>query len=208
MDFLTSFNFDTDDSANPKSSSCASVDDLQLRLRDVLAERATPTRAEHVATTLDISATARFTLNLSTTENGVLEGLNNLDPSLGGIRATSVNMENSGEQTTRDIVATDALLNQPQDDPVLQRAVARHIIAAVSATDGSVWIMREMSRDSQGWNFTYLCKDSAQQWDRQNKGKTKLIIGEYTQRDMDPTLMSERPEALAPAQRVSADLAI
>lgn len=191
MDFLSSFNFDTDNSAASGVLSCASVEDLQLRLRDALTEKATPTRAEHVDITLDIGAAARLTLSLSTTENSVLDGLGDLDPALGGLRSESATTETSGEQSTRSISATDVLMNQPQDDPVLQRAVARHISSAVSATDGSSWIMREMSRDSQGWNFTYLCKDSSQQWGRQNAGRTKLIIGEYSQREMDPILMSK-----------------
>lgn len=193
MDFLASFNFGGEDPAAPESSACASLQDLQLRLREALADKATPMRAEHVAAALDVAAAARFTLSLSAAEYGVLEGLSNLDPSLGGLHSESVTTDGPGEQLTRQVSAADSLTDQPQDDPVLQRAIARHVISAVSATDGSVWVMREMARGLQGWNFTYLCKDSLQHWQRQNKAKPKLIIAEYTQKDMDPALAGERP---------------
>ncbi|PNY26598.1 ATP-dependent DNA helicase II subunit 1, partial [Tolypocladium capitatum] len=188
-DFLAGFSFGADDAARAETSTCASAADLQLRLREMLNAKVTSTRAQHVATTLDISAAAHFTLGLSQAENDALEGLDMVDPSLGGIRSTSVTASSPGVQSRRLTQAADSLTNQPQDDPVLQRAVARHIISAVSATDSSVWVVRDMSHGPQGWDITYLCRDSSQQWERQNKGKTALVVGEFTKGAPDPTLM-------------------
>ncbi|PHH90357.1 hypothetical protein CDD83_3919 [Cordyceps sp. RAO-2017] len=189
-DFLASFNLGADDGAPPQPSTCASIEGLQLRLAATLADKSTETRVEHVSTSLDICATTHLTVSFSMEENGVLEALSNLDPSLGGLHSTSVSVDTAEEQAMRKITASDALTNQPQDDPVLQRAVAKLIISAVSATDSSTWVVRDMSRGPQGWNFTYICDNSFQQWNIQNKGKTDAIIGEYTLREPDPVLMS------------------
>lgn len=190
-DFLAGFTFGADDASQSRTSACDSTDDLQFRLRAMLDAKVTPTRAEHVATTLDIAATAQLTLSLSQADNDALEGLTNVDPSLGGIRSTGVTAENPGGATLRVTQAADALMDQPQDDPVLQRVIAKHIISAVSATDGGAWVMREMSRGLGGWSFSYLCKDSFQQWDRQNKGRSKPVVGEFTSKEPDPNMMSE-----------------
>ncbi|PFH61209.1 hypothetical protein XA68_17964 [Ophiocordyceps unilateralis] len=188
-DFLASFNLGGDDAAQPPSA-CASIEDLQLRLQDLLVQKTTATRAEHVAANLEIAANALLTVGLSPAENGVLEGLNNLDPSLGGLHSSSIEADGNGEQMMRSIRVIDTLKNQPSDEPVLQRAVANHIVSTVSNTDGSSWAIHDMSFVDRGWNFVYLCMESSQQWDLVNKGKTKSVIGDYTLKEPDPTLMS------------------
>ncbi|GJN67108.1 ATP-dependent DNA helicase II subunit 1 [Purpureocillium lilacinum] len=188
-DFLASFNFGAAEALPAEPSACDSVEELQLRLHEVLEAKTSPTRAEHVATTIDLAAGAHLTLGVSQTENDALEGLSNVDPSLAGM-ASSGGGDGQQAALTRTVRVSDAISNQPQNDPVLQRAIAKYIIAAVSAADGSTWVMREMSRASQGWNFTYQCRDSTQQWERQNKGKAKHIIAEYTHKEPDPAVVS------------------
>lgn len=174
--------------------SCASVQDVQLNLRSVLDSKVTPKKAEHISVTLELRSTVRFTLVLSESENGVLENLNNIDPSLGGSRPTPVPTNDTGGQLSRVVDANETLMNQPHDNPALQRSVAKHIITAVSATDGSTWTVREVSRGAQGWTFTYLCNDSYQQWSRQSaKNPSKAVVGEYSQREPDPTLSGKSP---------------
>ncbi|KAJ4205161.1 ATP-dependent DNA helicase II subunit 1 [Fusarium falciforme] len=188
-DFLASFNLGAQTPAASSNPQCDSVQDLQLRLRGALDAKVTPNRAEHLSITLELGATVRFELSVSEPENGALDNLNNIDPLMGGMRSASVAADQAGGQLSRVVFANDTLMNQPQDDPALQRSVAKHIIGLVSATDGSTWTVREVSRGSQGWTFTYLCKDSYQQWNRQtSKNPTKAIVGEFSQRDPDPVL--------------------
>lgn len=184
-DFLASFNLGAQTPAASSNPQCDSAEDLQLRLRGALDAKVTPNRAEHLSITLELRATVRFQL-AAEPENGALD---NIDLLMGGMRSASVAADQSGGQLSRVVFANDTLMNQPQDDPALQRSVAKHIIGLVSATDGSTWTVREVSRGSQGWTFTYLCKDSYQQWNRQtSKNPTKAIVGEFSQRDPDPVL--------------------
>ncbi|KAF5615808.1 ATP-dependent DNA helicase 2 subunit 1 [Fusarium sp. NRRL 52700] len=175
--------------AASSNSQCDSVEELQLKLRSILDAKATPTRAEHVALTIELRATVRFQLPVSESENGTLESLNNIDPSLGGTQSVVMNGNRDEGQLSRVVFANDTIMNQLQDDPTIQRSVAKHIISIISSTDGSTWTVREVSRGTQGWTFTYLCKDSYQQWTRQNaKNQTKAIVGEFSQREPDPVL--------------------
>ncbi|RBQ66260.1 hypothetical protein FVER14953_04236 [Fusarium verticillioides] len=189
-DFLASLGLGgAQTSAASSNSQCDSVEELQLKLRSILDAKATTTRAEHVALTIELRATVRFQLPVSESENGTLESLNNIDPSLRGAQSVGMNGNRDEGQLSRVVFANDTLMNQPQDDPTLQRSVAKHIISTISSTDGSTWTVREVSRGTQGWTFTYLCKDSYQQWTRQNaKNQTKTIVGEFSQREPDPVL--------------------
>ncbi|KAM5361715.1 hypothetical protein ACJZ2D_012938 [Fusarium nematophilum] len=188
-DFLSSFNLGAQTPAASNNPQCDSVQDLQLHLRGILDAKATPNRAEHVSITLELRATVRFELAVSEPENGALENLNNIDPSLGGARSAAIPADQAGGQLSRVVFANDTLMSQPNDDPALQRSVAKHIISVVSSTDGSTWTVREVSRAAQGWTFTYLCKDSYQQWSRQTaKNPNKAIVGEFSQREPDPVL--------------------
>ncbi|KAF5594533.1 ATP-dependent DNA helicase 2 subunit 1 [Fusarium pseudocircinatum] len=189
-DFLASFGLGgAQTSAASSNSQCDSVEELQLKLRSILDAKATPKRAEHVALTIELRATVRFQLPVTESENGTLESLSNIDPSLGGAQSVGMNDNRDEGQLSRVVFANDTLMNQPQDDPTPQRSVAKHIISIISSTDGSTWTVREVSRGTQGWTFTYLCKDSYQQWTRQNaKNQTKTIVGEFSQREPDPVL--------------------
>ncbi|KAF5645289.1 ATP-dependent DNA helicase 2 subunit 1 [Fusarium sp. NRRL 25303] len=189
-DFLTSLGLGgAQTSTTSGNSQCGSVEELQLKLRSILDSRATPTRAEHVALKIELRAAVRFQLPVSESENGTLESLNNIDPSLGGAQPVGMNGNRDEGQLSRVVFANDTLMNQPQDDPTLQRSVAKHIISIISSTDGSTWTVREVSRGTQGWAFTYLCKESYQQWTRQNaKNQSKTIVGEFSQREPDPVL--------------------
>lgn len=202
VDFLASLGLGgAQTPAASSNSQCDSVEELQLKLRSILDAKATPTRAENVALTIELRATVRFQLPVSESENGTLESLNNIDPSLGGAQSVGMNGNRDEGQLSRVVFANDTLMNQPQDDPTLQRSVAKYIISIISSTDGSTWTVREVSRVTQGWTFTYLCKDSYQQWTRQNaKNPTNTIVGEFSQREPDPVLHGK---FRAPAKIVS-----
>ncbi|CAG7564165.1 unnamed protein product [Fusarium equiseti] len=185
-DFLASLGFGGAQSpAVSNNPQCDSVEQLQHKLRGILDAKVTPTRAEHVAITIELRATVRFQLPVSELENGNQEKLNGLDQ----LQSAGADGHQDAGQLSRVVFANDTLMNQPQDDPSLQRSVAKHIISTISTTDGSTWTVREVSRGTQGWTFTYLCKDSFQCWNRQNaKNSVKTIVGEFSQREPDPVL--------------------
>ncbi|KAF7546578.1 hypothetical protein G7Z17_g8327 [Cylindrodendrum hubeiense] len=193
VDFLASFNLGAQTATQSNNLPCNSVDDLQLHLRRFLDAKTAPNRAEHVSMILELRATVQFTIALPGTENDNDDASNNIDPALGGGNSTTAPGDQAGEPPSRVVVASEALMNQPQEDPSLQRSVATHIIEALGAVDGSTWAVRDMSRGAQSWKFTYACKDSFQQWSRQHaKHLAKAVVGEYSQRELDPTL-SSRP---------------
>ncbi|KAI6781417.1 uncharacterized protein J7T54_002310 [Emericellopsis cladophorae] len=190
-DFLASFGVSTDTSAKPsKKKQCASADELADKLQTILDENTNETRADHVTSNLKLSSSAQFDLSLTESENDALEGLNNVDPSLGGVRSATLSADPAGGTTTRLVQASDTIMNQ-SDNPVLQRAVAKHVIGALSSRDHSTWVLRDLSRGSSGWIFSYICKASLQHWTRQNaKNPTTAVIGDCTLRVPDPVLMS------------------
>lgn len=189
-DFLSSFNFGAKAPAPSNNGQCTSVEDMQARLRGALDAKTTDTRAEHVSLTFELRNTTQFTISISDTDDDAIEGLEDIDPSLGGLASTTVASNPLTGHTSRLVRADDTLMNQ-SDNPLLQRTVAKHTLAAVSHTDTSNWALRDLSRSPQGWTFSYLCKDSYQHWRRQNsKNPPKAIIAEYTMRDPDPVLMS------------------
>lgn len=174
--------------AAPRNSvSSSSIEDLEKHLRELLETKVSPDKAERISFNFDISSAAKFTVSISQSENDVLEGLGGIDPDLGGARPPAAPGTPDGAQAERVISASDTVMNQPQDNPTLQRIVARHIIGSVGACDGSTWAVREMSRGAQGWSFTYICKDSMQSWRRQNaKSMQGVVVGDYTEKEMDP----------------------
>ena len=186
MDFLANFNFSADEPTASKNIRCVAIEELQLQLGASLEQKVTPTRAEHFQTTLELTAQSLITLSLSESEHDALEGLSNVDPSLGGARSTSV----PGEHGARTVVASDAITNQPDNDPVLQKSIARHIADAIGRVDESSWAVTEVSRGAQGWEFGYMCKHSLKCWNRQTKSQAKMLMGEYTQKELDPVMMS------------------
>ncbi|KAM0257542.1 hypothetical protein ACHAQJ_004356 [Trichoderma viride] len=191
-DFLASFNFREEDPGGLDSRACACVEELQLQLRDLFNGKVTTTRAERVATRLDLAASAELTLGVSEGENNVLEGLSTLDPSLGGALSTAISTDGDGGQTTRVVLVGDALANQPPDEPVLQSSIANHVVEGLSQVDGSEWTVRESSQDTLGWTFSYICKGSMQHWRRQNKGHQKTQVADYSHKELDP-VSSGRP---------------
>lgn len=178
--------------AGQSNPSCGSVADLQGQLRNLLSSRVTETRAEHVSVTFEIRATTVFEIPVTETENEALENASNIDPLLGGARSSTAPAANgNGAPAARRINAIDALINQPSDDPVLQRSIIRHLIIALGEVDGSNGIVRQVSRGEQGWTFTYICKDSCQAWSRQvSKAPAKTVIGEWSEKgSQDPVHM-------------------
>jgi hypothetical protein len=172
---------------------CASLVDLQHQLGQLLNSKVTPTKAEHISSTFELRSNVAFSVPVTEQENASLEAGGGVDPQLfGGARAGSTALGHDG-QLLRHINALDAVLNQSQDDPVIQRIVAKHIMAGVEQADQSQWIMRSMTRATQGWTFTYGCKDSAQTWARQDaKQPAKTAIAEWSSKDgQDPINLSK-----------------
>ncbi|KAI8965862.1 hypothetical protein F5Y11DRAFT_258822 [Daldinia sp. FL1419] len=147
---------------------CTSVQDVQDRLHHLLASKSSETRAEHASFAFELRHNVIFDLNADA-ENATADGV--INPT-----------EQSPHQPiTRSVNTLDIVQNQPGDDPVLQRAVAKHIIGAMGIVDNSSWTVRKVSRDTQGWSFTYICKDSLQAWNRANaKNAEKNVIGSYS----------------------------
>ncbi|KAI1648685.1 uncharacterized protein F4817DRAFT_333740 [Daldinia loculata] len=147
---------------------CNSVQDVQDRLHRLLASRSSDTRAEHASFTFELRHNVVFHLNPDA-ENSPADSV--VNPT-----------EQSHHQPiTQSVNAFETVQNQPSDDPILQRAVAKHIVGAMGIVDNSSWTIRKVSRDSQGWTFTYICKDSLQAWNRANaKNTEKHVIGSYS----------------------------
>ncbi|KAH6685709.1 hypothetical protein F5X68DRAFT_16484 [Plectosphaerella plurivora] len=156
------------------------ADQLQDHLRRVLQIKSSPTRTEHVSFTFDIRLTVQFTII-----EGDNDGAPPTDPALEGANAPPA------APTTRMVRVHDSVMNQPQDNPATQRAVAKHIIGLLSAVDNTTWVVRDISRGPQGWTFTYICKNSFASWAQQNaKNTAKPIIAEYSTKEPDPMTMN------------------
>lgn len=171
---------------------CASVEDLTLQLAQLRDTKATDTKAEHISEIFEFRSTVVF--NVPEHESDAGEPGQTPDQAMGGAVPTAPMNGNAAALTTREIRAIDTLLNQPTDDPVLQKLVAKHIIASMGSVDGSSWTVRSVSRNSSGWTFTYLCKNSTQAWLRQNsKHSAKLRIAESSGKDgQDPINLCKR----------------
>ncbi|CAH0021899.1 unnamed protein product [Clonostachys rhizophaga] len=174
-DFLASFNFGQAVPTAADDSACHSIDDIQAHLRNTFEAKVTPTRAEHISLSLELRGSSSITL--PQIENDSLDG------------ASERPVEGQPERPMRVVSVNDALARQT-DDPLLQRTIAKHILRAVGDVDNSNWIVRDMSRASQGWSFTYICKGSHQFWNRQNtKNPPASLIGEFSLREPDPVLI-------------------
>lgn len=172
---------------------CASVADMQQQLRQLLDSKVTPTKAEHVSVTFELRSNVTFAVPVTEAESASLEAGAGVDPRLFGGQRPGSTVTNNDGQLVRHINALDTVLNQSQDDPVVQRIVSKHIMAGVGEADQSQWIMRSMTRGTQGWTFTYGCKDSAQSWARQNaKNPAKTVVAEWSNKDgQDPANLSK-----------------
>lgn len=163
----------------PRSSlSSASIDDFSSHLSRTIESTVSPTKASHTSFTYELSSSTRLTVPASATENG--SGA--LDRG-----ATPIGLGVDGSpQPSRIILASETIMNQPQDDPVLQKDVARYIAGVVGSCDGSAWVLREMSRKPQGWIFIYVCKQSMQVWLRRNAQSVgKIVVGDYSSKELD-----------------------
>ncbi|KXH69192.1 hypothetical protein CSAL01_07738 [Colletotrichum salicis] len=170
-------------SASSNKPSIAHPDDIPAQLRCELERKKTPTRCEHVSVTIEVPSTLEFAIR-----DGDGDAQENIDPALSGLRTQVVD-----GHTVKIVRAYDTFISQPHDNPVMQRAVAKHIVGLLSVVDESTWAVREVSRGQYGWSFTYNCKDSLVTWNRQNqKTSNKIIIGEYSQKELEP-IMQARP---------------
>lgn len=193
------------DDAPKANYACNSIEDLQLQLADLRQAKVTDTKAEHISATFEFRSTTVF--SIPETENDGADANQNLDPALGGSSAatpdapaivnggpTPVTPATPATPATRDVRAHDTLMNQPADDPALQKAVAKHIITSLGTVDHSAWIVRSVSRSASGWTFHYLCRNSTQAWQRQNsKNAAKVLVGESSGKDgHDPVNLGEQ----------------
>ncbi|KAI5867025.1 hypothetical protein GGS23DRAFT_301261 [Durotheca rogersii] len=145
---------------------CNSVQDLQDRLHGLLASKSSETRAEHASSAFEFPYNTIFHL-ANDAPNPPADGV--VDPAL-----------QPHQPVAQEVNSFDAVHDQPNRDPVVQQAVAKHIVDAIGAVDNSSWVAGQVSNDSQGWTFKYICKDSLQAWNRANPSKDKSAIGSYS----------------------------
>ncbi|ETS82805.1 hypothetical protein PFICI_04681 [Pestalotiopsis fici W106-1] len=134
------------------TSGNASVEELQHELHDIVASKRSETRAEHISTSLELRMTA--VLNVPQEPEQLAD-----------------NLEQLLEPMTRTVTVSETVLNQPTDDPKLQRSVAKYLAGSLAVVDDSLWAVRSVSRTAQGWSFIYHCQHSLQAWNRQNAKK-------------------------------------
>ncbi|KAG7109220.1 hypothetical protein HYQ44_011756 [Verticillium longisporum] len=99
-------------------------DQIQDHLRRAIEYNVRPTRAEHVSVTFDIRNTVQFTLASADNDTPVPPANANVDPALDGAPPPPVPA--IAPTAARTVRVNDALANQPQDDPSLQR-MDRHV---------------------------------------------------------------------------------
>lgn len=126
---------------------CGDAEDLQNQLRSLVASKSNDTRAEFTTTVFEFRYNTVFSIPV---EHEAGDPVLQLQP-----------------PSIRAVNASEAVVNQPTDDPALQRLVAEHIADTIASADGSAWNVRQVSRGAQGWVFAYQCKHSLQAWLRQ-----------------------------------------
>ncbi|KAI0890362.1 uncharacterized protein GGS22DRAFT_150690 [Annulohypoxylon maeteangense] len=158
---------------------CSSIQEIQDKLHHSLISKSSDTHAEHTSITFEFRHNTLFNIN-GDTDNNSPDG--SIDPT----------SQSQQPPIARTVNVSETVQNQPADDPVLQRAVAKHIVGAMGVVDGSSWVVRKVSRGAQGWTFTYICKDSLQEWNHANgKNTDKFIIASYSgPGSLDPTTAS------------------
>lgn len=170
-DFLASFNFGAAEEEPTREEACASLDEVQSRFRDVFEGKVTETRAEHMKISIDIGPSTQFTIFGGDGDN--------VDPSLSRI-------------TTRE-----ALVSQPQQNPITQRAVSQEILNALGNIDGSTWSGIDELRKAQGWVLAYVCNHSWQQWTRHGKAAQTHAILDYSQKELDFMSRGKSPSKMS-----------
>ncbi len=159
---------------------CFSIGELQQRFRQLLDSKVSPKRAEHVSLSVEFPSSVIFDLRLSAAENEVLSKAATADPALHG---ASQGQPLDGGEFSYQVHAHLALANQLQDDPAIQRLVSKHIIFSFSQVDNSTWVLRSMSRGSQGWTLIYACQNSMQSWLRLHAKTSRPPVGESSGKD-------------------------
>lgn len=161
---------------------CTSIEDLQDHVRHEIESKASPTRAEYLSAVFELRSDVVFHLvdDASASAPPTADGAEGPRP---GAAPTAV--------TVADVATRQSL-----DDPTLQQSVARHVADALGAVDGCVWCITAVTRASQGWTFTYVCRESHQAWNRQHaKHVAKVVPAEHTvyapNERPDPILMGK-----------------
>lgn len=175
---------------------CSSIDDFKLQFGTLRDTKVTDTKAEHITATFEFRPNAVFHVPENESDPAVAnENGDGESPAVAAAAAPAAN--GTLATTTRDIRAHETLMNQPADDPVLQKVVAKHIITNLGVVDGSAWTVRSISRTGSGWTFQYLCKSSTQAWVRANSKKdAKSLVGESSGKDgMDPVNLGTSDQA-------------
>ncbi|KAI0974510.1 hypothetical protein F4678DRAFT_470506 [Xylaria arbuscula] len=170
-------------SAPRSNTACSSVEDLQGQLHQLLAAKTTDTRAEHVSPSFELLPHTALHLPADS-EHGAIDGT---DPHLEPAQSLQ-------QPVARTVLVSETVQNQPPDDPVLQKAAAKHISTAIGAVDNSAWTVRQVTRGAQGWQFTYICKASLQAWNRANaKNSDRPVIASYSGSGGLDTINLSRP---------------
>jgi hypothetical protein len=179
--------------ARDRNPSLQSLDNLLEQFRQTYDSKVTETRAEKISVSYEFRTNVVFKITASGTDHEALEAASRPDPLLGGLSGGTHAQALGEDQYMHAIDSGDVIRNQPQDDPVLQRAISKHIIAGLSEIDHSTWTVRSMSRAAQGWTFTYNCKDSLRTWLRAHgKGTSLPTVGESSGKDgQDPISLSK-----------------
>ncbi|OAA65955.1 hypothetical protein SPI_02742 [Niveomyces insectorum RCEF 264] len=179
--------------ADSDGPQCRSVDDLKAKIAQLFVGKVSETRAEHVSASFDIPGVVALNLGAATGHNGreavVLgsaEG-NTGDPASGGGGGG-----NHLNPLIRNVVnVRDVVMNQPEEKPIMQRAVAGFLIMSVRQADGSMWDMQSTTRAAQGWTITYVCQNSLGCWLKAHKHRH--VVGQSIHEDMSDTISLSRP---------------
>lgn len=166
---------------------CTSIEDFKLQFGTLRETKVGDTKAEHITAIFEFRPTAIF--YVPENESDAAEPNPNDSPAPVANEVVAA--------TTRTIRAHETLMNQPADDPALQKLVAKHVITSLGVVDGSTWTVRSISRTASGWTFQYLCKSSTQAWARQNaKQNAKTLVGESSGKDgWDPVNLGKATRA-------------
>ncbi|KAI1279162.1 hypothetical protein F5Y07DRAFT_387690 [Xylaria sp. FL0933] len=157
-------------SASRPNATCSSLEDLQGQLHQLLAAKTTDTRAEHITPSFELVSHAALHIPADS-EKSAPDGTD------GDAEPAQLQQQH----IARTVMVSEAVNNQPADDPILQQAIAKHISNAIGAVDTSAWTVRQVTRGAQGWQFTYICKASLQAWKRANaKNPDRPVIASYS----------------------------
>lgn len=151
---------------------CRSVDELKARIAQLFVGKISETRAEHVSASFDIPADVVLNLGEAIAQGGG-SGSTSENVADGGGTDAEVTMVQGGAViggVARSFVTIrEAVMSQPEANPLLQHALAAFLILHVRQADGSKWAMQSATRATQGWTITYACQNSVACWHRAHK---------------------------------------